>query len=86
MFASDVHAQTRDMQSLTPLAIVWLTMLTASILLCAAMTTLMLTASYTVPAAAAPSVTQTCDTTGNWQLIYAQTTGRIPASYCPIPR
>jgi multidrug transporter EmrE-like cation transporter len=69
------------MHSLTPGAIVWVSMLAASILMSLAMTTLVLGASYTVPTA--PAVAQTCDTTSNWQLIYAQTTGRVPTSYCP---
>jgi len=71
----------------------WLITLAISAAIVWTMTAYLLGAqSDTLPAESTPITTETfamsgaCDSTSNWQLVYAKTTGRIPATYCPDRR
>jgi len=69
----------------------WLTTLAISAALVWAMTAFLVGGqSYTFPPESAPTSTsetlaigRACDPDDNWPLVYARTTGRIPANYCP---
>ena len=70
------------MQSVTSFAIPWLSMFVLAALIWLSMTAMMLTSGVPqVPAV--DNASAACDAHDNWQLVYARTTGRIPASYCP---
>jgi hypothetical protein len=73
--------------------LLWLTAVAVSTAIVWATTALLVSASmFSLPTDATPTQPQTftispaCDTEDNWPLVYARTTGRIPANYCPVAR
>src|SRR5437879_135250 len=70
----------------------WLTTLAISAAIVWAMSALVVGALANVvpaestPAGATFAIGRACDPADNWQLVYARTTGRVPAGYCPAAR
>jgi hypothetical protein len=93
------HMSTADAHFVPALArmsstLPWLTILVISAAIAWVMTAALVGAQpVTLPAQSTQLTTETfaigraCDDgADNWQLVYARTTGRIPANYCPAAR